>query len=79
MRRYSIVALLLGLLVVAAPFTRNTAFAADDEDDDEENDVVDITSKNFDSIVKGSKYALVSGPRKTGPQDVDPDPPTACN
>lgn len=69
MNRWSLIALLLGLLLVAAPFAKQQFAAADeygddeDEDegakDDEEKDVIVLTTSNFDSIVKKSKFALV--------------------
>jgi len=66
-----LIALLLGLLLVAAPFTKNSAVAEesydeDDDDDgaagekdDDEKDVVVLTSSNFDKIIKKAPYALV--------------------
>ena len=72
MSRWSLLALLLGVLLVAAPFAKHSRFAHadeyDDEEgdeegggaaDDEEKDVVVLTTKNWDSIVKPSKFALV--------------------
>eukprot|EP00879_Flechtneria_rotunda_P002799 GHRR01003008.1.p1 GENE.GHRR01003008.1~~GHRR01003008.1.p1 ORF type:complete len:358 (+),score=133.02 GHRR01003008.1:179-1252(+) len=62
-------AALLGLLLVSAPFVRGEEDdyeddAADDKEegasaDSEEQDVVVITQKNFDDVVKKSKFALV--------------------
>lgn len=65
-----LIAALFGLLLLSAPFVR-----ADDEEyeddssddaeeakgDDDEKDVKVITQKNWDEIVKGSKFALVGG------------------
>ncbi|EFJ41881.1 protein disulfide isomerase 1 [Volvox carteri f. nagariensis] len=68
MPRWSLLALLFGLLLVAAPFSKHQlAWASDeyDEDDDDEapadddKDVVVVTTKNFDDVVKKSKFALV--------------------
>ncbi|GIL79329.1 hypothetical protein Vretimale_16524 [Volvox reticuliferus] len=68
MSRWSLLALLLGLLLVAAPFSKHRLAWADeyDDDDDEaapadddEKDVVVLTTSNFDDIIKKSKYALV--------------------
>ncbi|GFR44575.1 hypothetical protein Agub_g5850 [Astrephomene gubernaculifera] len=71
MSRWSILALLLGLLLVAAPFSKHQLAAAsdeyddDDEDapsapkDDDEKDVVVVTVKNWDDTVKKAKFALV--------------------
>lgn len=70
MSRWNLLALTLGLLLVAAPFSKNQlAFAdeyEDDEDDDDaapaddsEKDVVVVTSKNWDTTVKTAKFALV--------------------
>lgn len=68
MSRWTLVALLLGLLLVAAPISRVAAeedeYGGDDDEeapakDDSEKDVVVLTSKNFDEVVKGSKFALV--------------------
>ncbi|KXZ47594.1 hypothetical protein GPECTOR_34g753 [Gonium pectorale] len=70
MSRWSLLALTLGLLLVAAPFSKNRLAFADeyDEDDDddaaapvddEEKDVVVVTVKNWDDTVKKSKFALV--------------------
>jgi hypothetical protein len=61
--------LLLGLLLVAAPFSKDAFVRADeyDEDDDEDSgpkgdddpDVAVLGVKNWDSIIKKSKFALV--------------------
>jgi protein disulfide-isomerase A1 len=67
MSRWSLLAFTLGLLLVAAPFSKNQLAWADEyeEDDDEEapsdddKDVVVVTTANFDDIVKKSKFALV--------------------
>jgi len=60
MSKIHLIALLLGTLLVAVPFTRNSAFASDDDDDDEEaDDVVVLTEKNFDEIVKKSKCVMI--------------------
>lgn len=69
MSRFHLLALLMGLLLVAAPFTKNSAFAEEEYDDDEEEapkedddkDVVVLTSKNFDDLIKKHKYVLVRG------------------
>lgn len=56
--RKALLALAIGLLVVAAPLARGN----DDEDDDsadDEKDVVVLTKDNFDKIMKKHKYALV--------------------
>ena len=62
MSKFHLLALLMGVLLVSVPFTRNSAIASDDDDDDDasDDDVVVLTEKNFDSIVKKSKFALVS-------------------
>jgi hypothetical protein len=71
-------ALMLGLLLVCAPLIRAEEEEYDDDDSDdskdekggEEKDVVVITKDNFESKIKGSKFALVSrrgrarGPRR---------------
>ncbi|KAG2446641.1 hypothetical protein HYH02_008213 [Chlamydomonas schloesseri] len=73
MSKWNLLALTLGLLLVAAPFTKHQfAYATDaeyedDEDDDDapaapkddDVDVVVVTSKNWDETVKKSKFALV--------------------
>ncbi|GAX73180.1 hypothetical protein CEUSTIGMA_g633.t1 [Chlamydomonas eustigma] len=61
MSKFQLVALLMGCLLVAVPFSRNSASAAADEgdDDDDADDVVVLTTKNFDSVIAGSKFALV--------------------
>jgi hypothetical protein len=59
MSKFQLVALIMGCLLVVAPFSRNSASAAADEDDDDADDVVVLTTKNFDSIISGSKFALV--------------------
>lgn len=72
MSKWSLLALFLGVLLVAAPFTRSVLadeYEDDEEEggepaaggDDEEKDVVVLTTKNFDSVLKGSKFALVRG------------------
>ncbi|KAG2485578.1 hypothetical protein HYH03_015739 [Edaphochlamys debaryana] len=64
------VLLLLGLLLVAAPFTKFASadeYGDDDDDDeadaapkgDDDPDVVVLTTKNWDTVVKPSKFALV--------------------
>ena len=59
MSKFHLLALLMGVLLVSAPFT--STFASEDaEDDDEEaGDVVVLTTENFDEIVSKSKFALV--------------------
>ena len=60
MSKFHLLALLMGVLLVTVPFTRNSALASDDDDDDsDDGDVVVLTEKNFDDIVKKSKFALV--------------------
>ena len=59
MSKFHLLALLMGVLLVSAPFT--STFASEDADDDEEEagDVVVLTTENFDEIVSKSKFALV--------------------
>lgn len=60
-------ALALGLLLLAAPVARASEEEYDDDDEeagaaagnDDEKDVVILTTKNWDDIVKTSKFALV--------------------
>lgn len=59
---------LCAVLLLSASFLHARADEYDDDDeeggaakDDDEKDVVVLTTKNFDEIVKKSKYALVSG------------------
>jgi protein disulfide-isomerase A1 len=71
MSKWNFLALTLGLLLVAAPFTKHQFALADeyDDDDDEDDapaapkdddvDVVVVTTKNWDETVKKSKFALV--------------------
>lgn len=73
MSRFNLLALLLGLLLVAAPFTRNFAAANDEYDEDEEDgeeeagegkdpsekDVVVLTKANWEEFVGQKKFALV--------------------
>ena len=75
MKSNTLLVLLVGFLVVAAPIARVYAAEAeaadeygDDDDEaeapaapaeDDEKDVVVLTVKNFDDIVKKSKFALV--------------------
>lgn len=64
-----LIAALFGLLLLAAPFVRaddeeyedDSADDADDKkgDGDDEKDVKVLTQKNWDELVKGSKFALV--------------------
>jgi protein disulfide-isomerase A1 len=64
-----LIAALFGLLLLAAPFVRaddeeyedDSADDADDkkEDSEDEKDVKVLTQKNWDELVKGSKFALV--------------------
>lgn len=81
MSRWQLVALLLGLLLVAAPFAKHNGVYADDEYEDEdggdapaegdadpsEKDVVVITKDNFDTAVKKAKFALVRPPARQPP------------
>ena len=67
MPRNILLALAFGFLLVAAPLVRAHGDDHDDDDDDEgaaggdeEKDVVVLTEKNFDEIIKASKFALVS-------------------
>ena len=62
MSKFHLLTLLMGVLLVSVPFTRNTAFASEDEDDEEDavaDDVVVLTTSNFDEIIAKSKFALV--------------------
>ena len=61
MSKFHLLALLMGVLLVSVPFARNSVIASDDDNDAvADEDVVVLTEKNFDSIVKKSKFALVS-------------------
>jgi hypothetical protein len=71
MSRATLIALLLGLLLVAAPVARvygeeDADYAEEDEDeaeaggDDSEKDVVVLTTKNFDETIKKHKFVLAS-------------------
>lgn len=85
MSRWSLLALMLGLLLVAAPFAKQSMVAASEEydegegeeggaADEEEKDVVVLTTKNWDSIVPKSKFALVRArsARGAGPGSCSP-------
>ncbi len=68
MNKLHILALLMGTLLLAAPFT--SASAAEDDEDDEPaaaGDVVVLTKDNWDTVVKTSKFALV-GRQRLGPR-----------
>eukprot|EP00197_Chlamydomonas_leiostraca_P006170 CAMPEP_0202858778 /NCGR_PEP_ID=MMETSP1391-20130828/1156_1 /ASSEMBLY_ACC=CAM_ASM_000867 /TAXON_ID=1034604 /ORGANISM="Chlamydomonas leiostraca, Strain SAG 11-49" /LENGTH=530 /DNA_ID=CAMNT_0049537733 /DNA_START=11 /DNA_END=1603 /DNA_ORIENTATION=+ len=68
MSRSTLIALLLGLLLVAAPIVRAEDDSYDDEDDDAEaakpsgddaeKDVMVLTEKNFDDVIKKHKFVL---------------------
>ena len=53
--------MVLGLMLVVAPFTSSVVRASDDEDDDDDDeDVVTLTSSNFDDKIAKAKFALVT-------------------
>ena len=58
-RNLLLCALLGSLLLLTAPFPAVSA-----EDDVDEKDVVVLTDKNFDTIIKGAKFALVRASRR---------------
>jgi hypothetical protein len=68
MKKWQILAVLFGVLLVAAPLVASAEEAEDYDDeseeaapagDDSEKDVLVVTTKNWDSTVGSAKYALV--------------------
>jgi hypothetical protein len=82
MKKFQLLALLFGLLLVAAPLHASADEYGDEDEegeeagaakggDDSEKDVVVVTTKNFDDLLKKHKFALV---RRPGPVDRDHNP-----
>jgi hypothetical protein len=75
MDRKLLLAMLLGALLLSAPFARAEDEEYEDDEeaseeggkaDDDEPHVKVITTKNWDETVKAAKYALVSGAWRVG-------------